>query len=96
MGNVFLKWTAKGITITLGEFLGSSMAQAFIGVVEGYNQYYWSDPNGEESGCGYFIDHPEDTEKETNLRTFTKRVAIDHHWDGLAKLCSKKEKKGKK
>ncbi len=86
----FSKWASKGIVITIAEFVGSSTAQAFIGVVEAHNQYYWSDPEGTESGSGYFIDHPEDTEKENNLRTFIKREAIDHGWKRIAKWCSKK------
>lgn len=73
------KMIAKVIPITISEMLGGALAQALVAILDAYIEYYWNNPEGIDSGVGYFIDHPEDLERETNIRTFIRRILVDHN-----------------
>jgi len=93
--NLIWKQIAKAIPITIGELIGSFGAQALIAIVESYAEYYWNNPEGIDTGCGYFIDHPEDTVKKTNIITLLRRIAVDHNWYKIKPIAEKKLKNKK-
>lgn len=51
--------------------VGSSVGAAVYEMVKNVSNYVWLKP--EE---GYFLDYPDDPEKETNLRTVIKRLQV--------------------
>ena len=51
--------------------MGSSVGAATYEILKKISNYVWLKP--EE---GYFLDYPEDPERETNLRTVLKRLSI--------------------
>lgn len=51
--------------------MGSSVGAAVYDIVKHVADYVWLKP--EE---GYFLDYPDDPEKETNMRTVMKRLQI--------------------
>ncbi len=103
MTGLIIKQITKAIPITIGEMLGSFFAQALIAILEAYAEYYWNNPEGIDTGVGYFIDHPEDLKKETNIITLFRRIAVDHNWYKIKPIAAEKieqkrkeMKKGKK
>lgn len=96
MKGLLLKQISKAIPITIGEMLGSFFAQALIAILEAYAEYYWNNPEGIDTGVGYFIDHPEDLKKETNIFTLFRRIAVDHNWYKIRPIAEKKIEKKRK
>jgi hypothetical protein len=96
--SLFLRQLAKAVPITIGEMIGSFGAQALIGILEAYAEYYWNNPEGIDTGVGYFIDHPEDMKRNTNILTLLRRIAVDHNWYKIKPIaeekCRQKQKKG--
>lgn len=90
MKGIILKQISKAIPITIGEMLGSFFAQALIAILEAYTEYYWNNPEGIDTGVGYFIDHPEDLKKETNILTLFRRIAVDHNWYKIKPIAQQK------
>lgn len=91
-----LKQIAKVIPITIGEMLGGFLAQALIAVLDAYAEYYWNNPEGLDTGVGYFIDHPEDLKKENNIFTLIRRIAVDHNWYKIKPIAEEKIKQKRK
>jgi hypothetical protein len=90
-----LKIISKVIPVTIGELVGSSLAQAIIGILEAYAEYYWNNPEGIDTGIGYFIDHPEDLKKENNIFTLIRRIAVDRNWYKIKPIAIEKIKNKK-
>ena len=70
---------ANSIPMIIGETIGGIFADSVIGVVNSNLEYYINNPDGIETGYGYFIDHPEDTKRgKSNFLMFCRRVLVDH------------------